>query len=87
MFDMQGVSAANGEEKRVQDALDALALDPHAPREISVRLTLHIHNEYPKHVTVGTDKDGNPVTQIVNSEAEEKALSTPQPVPDAAPQS
>ena len=70
----ENVNLSADEEKKIQDALDALAKDPHAPREVSVKLTLHIHHEYPKHVTVGKDKDGNPVTKVVNSPEEEKAL-------------
>lgn len=82
----ENVTLAAGEQQRIEDALDALAKDPHAPREISVRCTLHIHNEYPKHVTVGTDKDGNAITKIVNSEDEEKAaLASAAPSSDPTP--
>lgn len=73
-FEDENVKIAAGEEQRIQDALAALAKDPHAPREISVRFILHIHNEYPKHVTVGKDKDGVAITQIVANEAEEAAV-------------
>jgi hypothetical protein len=70
----ENVNLSAEEEKRIADALDALAKDPHAPREISVKLTLHIHHEYPKHVTVGKDKDDNPIVKVANNEDEEKAL-------------
>lgn len=56
-----------GEQKRIDDALDALAKDPHAPREISVRVRLHIHHEYPKSLFKGK------ASRIVNSATEEKA--------------
>jgi hypothetical protein len=65
---------AAGEEERIKQALEALAKDPHAPREISIKINLHVHREYPKHVPAGKDKDGNPFSVIVNNEAEEKAL-------------
>lgn len=80
--EIEGVTLAEGEEKRINDALDALAKDPHAPREISVRFTLHIHNEYPKHVTIGTSKDGSTIVQVVNNPDEEKAaLASIAPAP------
>lgn len=79
--EIEGVTLAEGEEKRITDALDALTKDPHAPREISVRFTLHIHNEYPKHVTVGVDKDDQPIVKVVNSEDEEKAALASVAVP------
>jgi hypothetical protein len=69
MFDIKGVSPANGEEKRVTDALAALAKDPHAPREISVKLTLHVHNEYPKLLYKGKH------TRVVADATEEKAAA------------
>ena len=68
------VSLAGGEEKRISDALAALAKDPHAPRQLTVTLNLHIHNEYPKHVVVGKDKDGVDVVKVAGSEAEEDAI-------------
>ncbi len=43
-----------GEEERAKKALEALREDPHAPREISLRFTLHVHNEYPKLLYKGT---------------------------------
>lgn len=96
MFDDENVSLAAADEQRIKDALAALRKDPHAAREISVTLSLHIHNEYPKCVTVGEDKDGNAIVKVVNSQAEEDdlleslqaAASTPGPVavPAADPQ-
>lgn len=82
----KNVLLAPSEEKRIQDALTALAADPHAPREISVRLILHIHNEYPKAVTVGEDKDGNPIVKTVQNEAEEEALQPAAPQESSAQQ-
>lgn len=65
---------ALGEQERIDKALAALAKDPHAAREITVRFTLHVHNEYPKHVTVGEDKDGNAITKVANNAGEEKTI-------------
>jgi hypothetical protein len=70
-----GASFAMGEEQRITDAMEALAKDPHAPREISVRLILHVHREYPKHVVVGKNEDDSPKTVLVNSAEEESAAT------------
>lgn len=64
---------AFGEQERIDKALAALAKDTHSPREISVKYILNVHNEYPKHVTVGKDEDGNAITELVNNAAEERA--------------
>lgn len=78
-LDDEQVTPEAGAEEKIKAALDALSKDPHAPREITVRFTLHIHNEYPKHVVVG-QKDGVDVVQVVNSEEEEEAaLAAVQP--------
>jgi hypothetical protein len=74
-FDIEGVTPAGGEEERVKAAIAELEKDPHAAHDITVRLTLHIHREYPKHVKVGEDKEGNPITKIVNSAEEEAEVS------------
>lgn len=73
MLDIKGASVSPLEEKKVKEALAALAKDPHAPRELTVRVTLNVHNEYPKHVTVGLDENKKPIVEVVNSEEEEKA--------------
>lgn len=68
---------------RAEKALAALKEDPHAPRTLDVKILLHVHNEYPKHVTVGKDEEGNPIVKVANGPAEEKALleaATPAPV-------
>lgn len=72
MFDLEGVSTSAAEEAKVAAALEALKKDPHAPRTVSVSLTLHVYNEYPKHVTTGVDKDDQPIVKVVNSKDEEK---------------
>jgi hypothetical protein len=54
-----------GEKERIDAALLELKKDPHAPNELSVKVSLHVHNEYPK--AIG-DK-------VVNSEAEELELA------------
>lgn len=53
-----------GEQERIDSALKALESDSHAPTELSVKVRIHIHREYPK--VVG-DK-------LVNSKKEEAAL-------------
>lgn len=74
MFDkMQGVSIVPEEEQKVVDALAALRKDSHAPREVSVKLVLTVHREYPKHVVVGKNEEGKPITKVVGNEQEEKA--------------
>lgn len=73
-LDIEGANIEAGGEEKLNQALADLAKDPHAPREVSVKFTLHVHNEYPKHVTVGEDKDGNAITKIVTNEDEEKAV-------------
>jgi hypothetical protein len=78
-LEIEGATIEAGGEEKLRKAMAELAKDTHAPREVSVKFTLHVHNEYPKHVVVGKDKDGNPVTKIVNSEDEEAALA-PKPV-------
>ena len=75
-----GATIGSEEVQRVQDAMNLLARDNHAPREITVTATLHVHHEYPKHVTVAKDKDGEPITKVVNSPEEEAGLvSVPLP--------
>ncbi len=59
------------EEKRIEAAIEALKADNHAPREIQVKLVLSVHHEYPKHVVVGKDEEGKPVTKLVHSIEEE----------------
>jgi hypothetical protein len=69
----EGATISALEVKRVEEALAELAKDNHAPREITLTATLHVHHEYPKHVTVGKDADDRPIVKIVNSAEEEKA--------------
>jgi hypothetical protein len=90
------VNLAAGEEARIEAALAALVKDPHAPSELTVRLSLFVFREYPKHITVGSDKDGNPIVKVAQNADEEKALlasvviPTPpapiEPPPPAPPQ-
>ena len=75
---------APGELARVKAAAKALEEDEKAPKELTVRVLLHLHREYPKHVTVGKDKEGNAITKIANSAEEEAALSAPAAEPAAA---
>ncbi len=68
-----GASFAAGEMERVVTALSALEADTTAPRSLEVRVLLHVHREYPKMVTTGTNENGSPVQVVVGSEAEEQA--------------
>ncbi len=61
------VTLGAGEEKRISDAVEALKKDPHAPRELQIKVTIHVHNEYPKHLYKGKE------SVIVNGEDEEAA--------------
>lgn len=70
MLDDHSISILPGEEKRAEDALAALAKDPHAPNEISLRFRLHVHHEYPK--MLYKDRAHKHTLKVAN-EAEEKA--------------
>jgi hypothetical protein len=70
----KGASISAAEVERVEKALALLEKDNHAPREIALTATLHVHKEYPKHVTVGKDEDGKPIVKIVGSPEDEKAV-------------
>jgi len=52
-LEIKGATIEHGGEEKIRKALAALAEDPHAPREVSVKFTLHIHNEFPKHLYKG----------------------------------
>lgn len=82
-LDIEGATIEAGGEEKLNQALADLAKDPHAPREVSVTFTLHVHNEYPKHVTVGQDKEGNAITKIVAGEDEEEAVLAAIQAPEA----
>jgi len=60
-----------GEQKRIDDAVEALAKDPHAPNELSVRIRIHVHNEYPKHL--GYDGEGKDIVALDEADEELKA--------------
>jgi hypothetical protein len=47
MSDEIEISLVPGEQEKIDAAKAALAADAHAPREVSVRMRLHQHNEYP----------------------------------------
>jgi hypothetical protein len=60
-----GASISLEDVKRISDGLAAIAGDSHAPRSLSVTVTLHVHKEYPKQIG----------GKIVNSAEEEAATS------------
>lgn len=72
-LEIEGATIEAGGEEKIRKALAVLEQDTHAPREVSVKFTLHVHNEYPKHITVGKAEDGSPITKIVGSVEEENA--------------
>jgi predicted sulfurtransferase len=61
---------AAGEQERIDKALDVLAENNHAPREITVKYILHVNHEFPKLMYKGKKE-----TRTVNNEAEEKAAT------------
>lgn len=64
-----GASFQNGEVERVAAALNELAKDPHAPREISVKVVLRVHRDYPRHLY----KENGDSIIVADSAAEEQA--------------
>jgi hypothetical protein len=76
-MESKNVRLLPGEQEKIDAALDALEQDPHAPNQLSVRVSLHVHREYPKHV------DG----RLVRSRAEERKLRQGNPVEQPAPAS
>ena len=71
-----GANIAATELDRIQKALDEIMKDPHAPRSLTVNVTLHVYNEYPKHLTV---------TKVVNNADEEAAFLAGEDAPPTAP--
>lgn len=67
------MTLAPGEDKKIKAALAALAANPHAPREVAVKVLINIHQEYPKHVN----------GKVVNSAEEETAAGPQTPAPAA----
>lgn len=69
IFKKGAVELMPGEEQKIADAWNALKKDAHAPRQISVTVRLHVHNEYPKHLH--KQVDGKNSSVIANSADEE----------------
>lgn len=65
----EGASVAASELKKISDGIAAIEKDAHSPREVSIRVTLHVHNEYPKHLYKGKES-----VIVNNEEQEEKAI-------------
>lgn len=85
----EGATISLIDQKRIDAALEALEKDPHAPRSITIEVGLHVHNEYPKHLTVvlGKDKEGEPITKTVvvaSAKEEAAALKSAKPAKSAA---
>jgi len=85
-----GAVLSASEVKRIEDALEALATDHHAPRSLTVTLTLSVRHAYPKvlYKGYGTEK-----AIKVNSKKEESAARNDgyhdhkvEPAEDAAPE-
>ena len=83
----EGITVLPAELDRAVAALDELEKDNSAPRQLSISLHLHVHEEYPKQVDTGKkDGDGNAIFATVKDESEEKALSKQTaPKPKGAP--
>lgn len=64
-----GATISAGEVERVNQAMKELAKDAHAPREITLTATLHIHHEYPK-----TLYKGKETRSVADASAEEAAM-------------
>lgn len=62
------VNVSEEEMQKVDAAIEELKKDPHAPRNVSVTLTVHVHNEYPK-----TLYKGKEVQMVADADAEEAA--------------
>jgi hypothetical protein len=54
-FDIEGATIEQGGIVKIRKALDELAKDPHAPREVTVKFSLHIHNDFPLIVYKGKE--------------------------------
>lgn len=75
---------------RIDAALEQLKTTSNAHASVNVQVNLHVHYEYPKHVTI-KDAEGKDSTLVVNNEEEELAAlatnvttetaSTPEPIP------
>lgn len=65
----QGATIPASEVERVEVAVRELAKDPHAPREISVKANLHVHNDYPEVLYKGKE------TRSVANEEEKAAAA------------
>jgi ribosome-associated translation inhibitor RaiA len=66
----ENVNLSDTEKQRIADALEALTKDPHAPRELTVTVTLHVHNEFPK-----TLYKGKQTRVVADPEAEQQAAA------------
>lgn len=64
---------APGEDKQIADALAELVKDPHAPRSLSVKVNLHVHNEYPKLLYKGVG--GKDSVTVKDAAGEEQAIA------------
>jgi hypothetical protein len=68
-----GANFAAGEEERIKKALEELGKDNHAPRELTIKVTLHVHHDYPKVLYKGA---GTAKAKHVNSIDEETEATT-----------
>jgi hypothetical protein len=79
----KGASISKEELARIDAALDAIEIDDHAPRKLTIEVTLHVHKEYPKAVTVGKDEDGAPIQKLArNADEEASLLAGSEPAPE-----
>ncbi len=66
----EGAVISAEEVKKVQQAMLELAKDNHAPREITLKATLHVHHEFPK-----TLYKGKETRAVANSEEQAMAAA------------
>lgn len=62
---LDGATIGAEEVGRVKLALEELGKNPHAPREITVKATLHVHHDYPRLLYKGNDS-----RSVANTEEE-----------------
>jgi hypothetical protein len=79
----EGAFLLPADVKRIENALNDLKQTKNAHAQLTVQVNLHVHYEYPKHITL-SDKNGSK-TVVVESEAEElaayRAFAAAQPLP------
>jgi hypothetical protein len=66
-----GAVLAHGEFDRIKKAVEELEKDSHAPRDLSAKIRIHVHHEYPKALYLGSKKS----VVVQNAKEEQEARS------------